>query len=161
MIIFVSGLPGSGKSTVGSLVAEKLDWSFVEADEYLSEETKKQIKAGELLSQEQLDDWIIKKLIPNVIEQEKEGPLVVAGMLAEKRFVAKLSHEGNEVLFINLNVPYEVLEKRVGERDHFAKKEMLDKCWQFKEKFVLPGPTIDATHSPSSIVEEIISKVRV
>lgn len=156
MIVFISGLPGSGKSTVGKLVAEKLSWNFVESDTFLTKEMKEQIQKGELLSPAQLDSWVMESVIPNIIKLEQENPIVVSGLLAEEKYVKKLTTENSNVLFINLSAPYEVLKKRVTSRNHFAKEEMLNKCWEFKEKFTLPGPTIDATLPVEEVVQKIV-----
>ncbi|MCS7213127.1 MAG: 3-dehydroquinate synthase [Candidatus Calescibacterium sp.] len=43
MIIFLTGLPGVGKSTVGRIVAEKLKYSFVELDQLIEKKTGKSI----------------------------------------------------------------------------------------------------------------------
>lgn len=156
MIIFISGLPGAGKSTVGSLVAKELGWTFVEADAFLSEEMKVQIKKGKLLSVKQLDAWVIEGLIPNIIKLEQEGPIVAAGMLAELKYIKLLSNQSVNILYINLDVPYATLQERVTSRDHFAKEKMLNECWKSRDKLILPGPSVCGDQPLDNIVEAII-----
>ncbi|XP_006253626.1 probable gluconokinase isoform X6 [Rattus norvegicus] len=43
-VLLVMGVSGSGKSTVGALLANKLGWKFYDADDYHSEENR--IKMG-------------------------------------------------------------------------------------------------------------------
>jgi len=160
MILFISGLPGSGKSTVGIQVAKELEWAFVEADTFLTEAMKKQIQAGVLLSATQLDSWVIDNVIPNIVKLERGGSLVVSGLLAEKKYVEKLTSESSNIVYINLSAPYEILKERVTSRNHFAKEDMLEKCWEFKERFILPGPTIDATLPINTVVKNIVKIVK-
>lgn len=159
MIVFISGLPGSGKSTVGVMVAQKFGWAFVEADDFLSQEAKEQVKAGQLLSPEQLDSWVVDGVIPNLILLEKKGPVVASGLLSEEKFVSTLSARSLKILYINLEVPYEVLKQRVSARDHFAGADILEKCWELRDKLVLPGPTINAAQSLQKVVEDVARKV--
>lgn len=155
MIVFISGLPGAGKSTVGAALAEKLSWQFCEADDFLTDDMKAQISRGELLTPEQLDTWVLEGVIPGLVHAEQNGPVVAAGILAEPDFRERLITSAEAVIFYNLDVPYDVLVERISERDHIAKREMLDKCWPERARFVLNGHTINATQSVENIVEEI------
>ena len=38
------GMPGSGKTTIGKLVSEKLNYDFVDMDEYMKTKYKKSIR---------------------------------------------------------------------------------------------------------------------
>ena len=44
MNIFLIGFRGTGKTTVGRLLAEKLDWEFIDTDEYLEKKAGKTIR---------------------------------------------------------------------------------------------------------------------
>lgn len=147
------------KSTIGEKVAKDLGWRFIEADEFLTVEMKSRIKQGILLTPEQLDSWVMDTVIPNITKIEKGESVVVAGLLAEKKYVEKLTSHSEKIIYVNLEVPYEVLEDRVLNRSHFAKKEMLDQCWEYKEKFVLPGFTVDGTKPINEVAQEIYNLV--
>ncbi len=157
MILFISGLPGSGKSTTGSLVAKKLGWRFVEADNFLTKEMRLQIQKGQLLTPRQLDLWVIDNVIPSILELEQKQPIVVAGMLAEKKYAKKITEKGLKIFYINLLAPYQILKERITSRDHFAQEKILNECWNVRERFILPGPNIDATQPLDKVVEDILT----
>lgn len=159
MILFISGLPGSGKSTIGKEVAERLNWKFIETDSFLSEEMKERVEKGELLTSEQLDKWIGGFVIPNLVQIEQVQPIVAAGILAEEKFRNKLVDKVSNILFINLDVSYDNLQDRVTNRDHFAKNKMLDKCWEAKDKFQLPGPVVDGNKPIDCVVRKVLDIV--
>ena len=46
MILLIMGVTGSGKSTIGKLVAERLAWEFLEADEFHSPENIAKMHSG-------------------------------------------------------------------------------------------------------------------
>src|SRR6478609_110403 len=60
MIVVVMGVAGSGKSTVGSLLARRLGWRFVEADDYHSRSEIEHMLAGQPLSDEERQPWLAK-----------------------------------------------------------------------------------------------------
>ena len=43
--LVIIGMPGSGKTTIGSLVAEKLNMKFVDMDDYIEKSENKSISA--------------------------------------------------------------------------------------------------------------------
>ncbi|ERE80787.1 putative gluconokinase isoform a [Cricetulus griseus] len=45
-VLLVMGVSGSGKSTVGALLASKLGWKFYDADDYHSEENRMKMGKG-------------------------------------------------------------------------------------------------------------------
>ncbi|EDL41252.1 probable gluconokinase isoform X1 [Mus musculus] len=49
-VLLVMGVSGSGKSTVGALLASKLGWKFYDADDYHSEENRIKMAKGVPLS---------------------------------------------------------------------------------------------------------------
>ncbi|XP_036042698.1 probable gluconokinase isoform X3 [Onychomys torridus] len=50
VVLLVMGVSGSGKSTVGALLAAKLGWKFYDADDYHSEENRMKMRKGVPLS---------------------------------------------------------------------------------------------------------------
>ncbi|XP_052013316.1 probable gluconokinase isoform X6 [Apodemus sylvaticus] len=49
-VLLVMGVSGSGKSTVGALLASKLGWKFYDADDYHSEDNRIKMGKGVPLS---------------------------------------------------------------------------------------------------------------
>ncbi|HAQ40318.1 MAG TPA: shikimate kinase [Clostridiales bacterium] len=50
--IVIIGMPGSGKTTVGSLVSKKLEMKFIDMDEYIARKENKSIPAMFAISEE-------------------------------------------------------------------------------------------------------------
>ena len=48
MIIVLMGVTGSGKTTVGRLLAEDLDWTYFDADDFHPELNLEKMKSGTL-----------------------------------------------------------------------------------------------------------------
>ena len=46
MIVILMGVTGTGKTTIGKLLASKTGWHFAEGDDYHSEANKQKMHAG-------------------------------------------------------------------------------------------------------------------
>ncbi len=70
MIILVMGVTGAGKTTIGSLLAQQLDWEFVDADSFHSPENVEKIRQGIALSDG--DHFATEKLLASQFETLEE-----------------------------------------------------------------------------------------
>src|SRR5258708_16770933 len=72
MVIVVMGPTGSGKTTIGSLLAQQLGWDFVDADQFHSAANKEKMHQGIPLTDadrapwlaaihQQIEQWIAEK----------------------------------------------------------------------------------------------------
>src|SRR5437667_11970543 len=58
MIIVLMGVTGSGKTTVGRLLAEDLGWTYVDADDFHSEPNLEKMKGGIPLNDADRKPWL-------------------------------------------------------------------------------------------------------
>ena len=58
MIVVVMGVSGSGKTTIGKLLAERMGWIFADADDYFSPAAKQKMAAGHPLTDEDRAPWL-------------------------------------------------------------------------------------------------------
>jgi ACS family tartrate transporter-like MFS transporter len=97
MIFLIMGVTGSGKSTVGKLVAERLAWVFVEADEFHSPENIAKMRNGVPLTDADRLPWL-DAIHARLVALYKEGKDVVLACSALKesyrqRLAKDLQHE--------------------------------------------------------------------
>jgi dephospho-CoA kinase len=88
MILFIRGLPGSGKTTISKLLAERLQWDVIHADEFKKELMKQNPEAN-----------FVKEIVPTAyektlekIQEYKSTNVIVEEALRNKDFVQKLLH---------------------------------------------------------------------
>ncbi|XP_063769875.1 probable gluconokinase isoform X3 [Pseudophryne corroboree] len=87
MIVVVMGVSGSGKTEVGTLLANKLGWKFYDADDYHPIENKVKMSQGIPLSDEDRQPWLcelhelIKRRCAKIIRLEGNGDWAVDGIM--------------------------------------------------------------------------------
>jgi gluconokinase len=154
MIIVVMGPTGSGKTTVGILLAQRLGWDFVDADEFHSAANKAKMHAGIPLTDADRAPWLaaIRKQIERWLAENRN--VVLACSALKQSYRAILWRDG-EVKLVYLKGTYELIAQRLRSRHgHFADQHIL--AGQFAD---LEEPTdalvVDISATPETIVEEI------
>lgn len=88
-ILVVMGVSGSGKTTVGALLAQSLGWTYADADSFHSPENLAKMAAGQALSDQDRAPWLqaISAWIGERVVQEEPA---VVGCSALKRVYREL-----------------------------------------------------------------------
>jgi gluconokinase len=159
MIIVLFGVSGSGKSTVGDVLAEQLGWPFIDADDYHPAANIEKMKRGEPLTDE--DRLPRLESIAEVTEDLCEkGINVVLACSALKHVYRKyLQTHDNCVHFVHLHGSEELIQQRLlKRRGHFMPPGLLHS--QFE---ALEGPKysleVDITPPPEEIARTIREKL--
>ena len=117
--IYLVGFMGSGKSTIGQRLSQKLGWPFADLDDDIIAEAGKSI--AELFDQEGEDRFrsVEAAVLERRIAAVKLGrPIVLAlggGTFAQPANRAKLKGNG---ISIWLDVPFDVVQRRVAGFEH-------------------------------------------
>jgi gluconokinase len=111
--VVVMGVSGSGKSTVGALLAEALCMRFIDADDLHSDANKKKMAAGI-----PLDDLDRKPWLDEIGRILAGGRIVVACSALRKSYRDGFRAIAPQTAFIALHGTRELLESRMSTRDH-------------------------------------------
>jgi gluconokinase len=119
------GVVGAGKTTIGSLLAQQLGWSFVDADDYHSSENKAKIHRGIPLTDADREPWL-ERLHNEIANWIASGANVVLACSALKRKYREELKVGPEVKFVYLKGDAAVIDSRLrGRKGHFADDKIL------------------------------------
>ena len=152
------GVVGSGKTTVGTLLAHKLGWEFADADDFHPPENIRKISLGIPLTDADREPWLAA--MRGAIQRwQQEGKPVVLACSALKHSYREELRAG-DVGFIYLKGDAQLIAERLhGRRGHFATGAILQS--QFAD---LQEPhdalTVSIAQSPDAIVAEIIDKLK-
>ncbi len=122
--IVLMGVAGSGKTTVGRILATRLGASFVDADDLHSQEAIAAMHGGRPRDDAERGPWLQR--VRAAIAEVGDGPVVLA-CSALKRSYRDVLRDGIPALtFVDLEVDAATLARRLDTRsDHFAGPDLL------------------------------------
>ncbi|HWG01530.1 MAG TPA: gluconokinase [Trebonia sp.] len=160
MILIVTGVAGSGKTTVGALIAGRLHWEFADADTFHPEANVAKMRAGIPLTDEDRLPWL-RAIADWMDSRVAEGVSAVVTCSALKRSYRDLLCSGGPAVeMILLQVSRDELLRRLAARSgHFFPRQLLDSQLAALEP---PGPgervhTIVADDDPGRTAERAIA----
>ncbi|KAK2608067.1 hypothetical protein N8I77_006702 [Diaporthe amygdali] len=127
-VFFFTGATACGKSTIAKHVADNLDLTFLEGDDFHPKANVEKMHHGEALTDEDRQGWLEALRDHENMHPPGETSLhLVMTCSALKRHYRDILRKGSEqaqnlrIRFIFLDAPEEVLTKRAAERKgHFA-----------------------------------------
>jgi len=159
MVILVMGVTGSGKTTVGTLLAKKLGWSYLDADDFHSPPHRQKMHLGIALTDEDRVPWL------TAIHDE----LLRRGALHENVVLAcsALRQSYRDRLAMNLQVTLvylrgtaEQLHRNLAARDHhFAGESLVPSQLATLEE---PANAIveDIAQTPEAIIANVCAQLK-
>lgn len=150
------GVAGSGKTAVGMQVAQKLDWIFLDADNFHPPANIEKMKHGIPLNDEDRAPWL-KRLHDELQNQMAEGHSVILACSALKEsYRSVLRDEVTPPTFVYLDVDPQTIRDRLQHRTaHFFPKELMESQFAALEK-PKGAIIIDARKPLQEVIEHVI-----
>lgn len=157
MILIITGVAGSGKTTIGKILAEKLGWEFYDADDFHPQSNIDKMRRGVSLTDEDRRPWL-EALHRLIIEQK--SPAVIACSALKQSYRDKLQKGRKDVKFIFLKGDKELIRERLEERTgHYAKADLLESQFRALE---VPEDALseDISRDAETIADDIIRELK-
>ena len=154
MIIVLMGVAGAGKTTIGSLLSQKLGWSFVDADGLHTTTNIEKMKSGIALTESDRGSWLdsARRVIQKV---GKETNVVFAFPGLTEQHRARVLGNCSHIKIVHLVGTFELIQKRLKQReDHFFPERLLSSQFDILEP-PANALTINVAASPEDIVKNI------
>jgi gluconokinase len=160
--LVVMGVSGSGKSTIGEKLAERLGWSYQDGDKFHPASNVAKMSAGQPLTDEDRWPWLqaIADEIDRVCAAGEQA--VIACSALKRAYRAILVHGRNDVRIIYLRGSQQLIATRLAVRKgHFMPPGLLASQFKTLEP---PGEsenpvTVSIDASVEAIVDDIVSQL--
>ena len=158
--VILMGVSGSGKSTVGASLAQRLECPFLDADDFHPAANVEKMKRGIPLNDEDRMPWLAR-LHDELEHRLGSGASVVLGCSALKESYRKILEEGlSQIDFVFLDVDQLTLTERLEKRKaHFFPKELLESQFAALER-PADAIVVDARLPFQDVVEQIVSALK-
>jgi gluconokinase len=159
----IMGVCGSGKTTVGALLARALDIAFVDGDELHPPENVRRMAAGIPLTDDDRHGWLLAIAARLRAARRAGTGLVVSCSALKRRYRDLLRGDGAaDVRFVLLSGSRELLAQRLAQRrGHFMPPALLDSQLAILEE---PAPdeqfwVCDIRDTPETIVSDLLARM--
>ncbi|GAA12874.1 gluconokinase [Gordonia alkanivorans NBRC 16433] len=153
------GVSGSGKSTVGAALAQRLRVPFADADDFHSAENIAKMSAGQPLDDDDRRPWL--ESIGVWLAEHGDGGVMSCSALKHEYRDRLRGHEPS-VLFAHLAGSVEVIARRQASRPgHFMPTALLRSQFETLEPLTSAerGLTVDVDQSVDAIVDELVASL--
>lgn len=166
--ITMIGMPSSGKSTIGVLLAKRLGFSFVDVDIVIQEKEGKLLK--EIIAEKGMDGFLEVENRHNAELDVKLSVIAPGGSVIYGEEAMKHLKEISEVVYLKMS--YEEMEKRIGNvvdrgvalKEGFTLRDLYNERVPYYERYAdivideagkTPGQTVDELRD---IIEGMMDK---
>jgi len=159
MVLLVMGVAGSGKTTVGSVLAKKLGWPFLDADDLHSPANREKMHRGIPLTDEDRLPWL-RLIHEELAGRTRKGENTVLACSALRQSYREILCAGLEVTIIYLRATAKQLHQHfAGRSNHFAGENLVPSQLATLEE--PPDALVeDIGRSPETIVADICLRLK-
>jgi 6-phosphogluconate dehydrogenase len=155
IVIYIMGVSGSGKTTIGLHLAEETGLPFYDGDDFHSAYNRNKMASGKPLTDKDRYSWL-EAIRRHVVDQLKTNSCIIACSSLKDRYRQMLA-EGIEAQtkWVFLHGSYNLILERMGKRTkHFMPTALLKSQFETLES-PRDALKIDIQHTPNDIVSQI------
>ena len=155
MVVILAGVTGSGKTTIGRLLAHELGWTFYDADAFHSATSVEKMRRGTPLGDQDRGPWLdrLRTLIQETLARGQNAVLACSALKAAYRQRLRVN---DAVKLVHLDGDYAMIAARLANREHFMNPSLLASQFAALER---PSPEealiVDAALPPAELMTTI------
>jgi gluconokinase len=161
-LVVVMGVTGSGKSLIGSALAQSLGVTFVDGDDFHSAENIEKMSSGIPLTDGDRAGWLAALAREIHAARAADRGIVVACSALKRRYRDILRAGARDLNFILLNGTPKLIAERLAHRGgHFMPPSLLNSQLAALEKPTADEQALvyDIANAPEQIVADIVARI--
>lgn len=158
LVVVVMGVSGSGKTTIGLALAERLGVPYADADDFHPPANIEKMAAGHPLTDGEREPWLAAIAAWITAQSARHGGVVTCSAL-KRRYRDLLRTAAGRIWFLHLDGSPGLIADRLRSRSgHFMPPALLDSQFADLEPLTPeePGTVIDVTPPPPQIVQNAL-----
>jgi gluconokinase len=158
-LLVVMGVSGSGKSTVGAALAQRLRVPFADADDFHPQANIEKMSAGHPLDDEDRRPWL--DAVGEWLAAHPDGAVMSCSAL-RRDYRDRLRGHAPRLAFVHLAGTREVIAARMaGRPGHFMPTSLLDSQFSTLEPLGddEAGVTVDIDQSVDAVVQQYVDQL--
>jgi len=158
--VIVMGVSGSGKSTVGELLAQDAGVPFLDGDDLHPESNRRKMAEGHALDDDDRRPWLEE--VGRALAGRPEGGPVVACSALKRSYRDILRAAAPDAVFVHLAGDHDLLAERLGGREgHFMPSSLLASQLRTLEPLGddEQGITLDITDDPVALADAAVREL--
>ena len=160
MVIVVIGVSGSGKTTIGTMLADAMKCPFLEGDSLHTKANIDKMSRGIPLTDTDRAPWL-SAIHDRILDYVERGQDLVVGCSALKQENRLALARGISITWVYLKGSPALIRSRLKHRHrHFMKVGMLASQLEALEE-PSDALVVDVSAPPSAIVERILAQLRI
>ena len=157
-IVVVMGVAGSGKTTVGTMLADAMHCAFLEGDSLHPAANVEEMSHGIPLTDADRAPWLAA-IHARLLEAVTSGRSLVVGCSALKQSYRTVLANGIPITWVYLKGSAALIRSRLQHRTgHYMKADMLASQFEALEE-PSDALVVDVSQTPSAIVEQILAEL--
>lgn len=155
-VFVVFGVSGSGKTTIGRMLSDRLGIPFYDADDYHPQANLDKMVSGEALNDEDRRPWL-EELGREIRKWSETSGAILSCSALKNKYRNLLASGSDDVKWVFLDGDRELISNRLKVRKgHFFDGKLLDTQFEALEK-PETGCIVSINQPPEKIIDDIIN----
>lgn len=159
--IVVMGVQGSGKSTIASLIADRIGGRYIDGDTLHSAENVAKMAAGVPLTDADRVPWL--HTIGGLLDEGRDEGIVIVCSALRRAYRDLLRADAPGTVFVHLHGTFELISSRVNSRSHeYMPPSLLQSQFDALQHLDVDesGIMLDVADSPQEIAAAAVAFVQ-